>query len=92
MIIRKICVAAIAAGAMTVAGLAGAAAGEWADACVATLEADGRDASGCACLEEEIVANDLAEEFLELAEIADPAARYAAASDEAKAAMDKCTR
>ena len=69
-----------------------ALAGEWADACVATLEADGRDTSGCACLEEEINANDLADEFLELAEIEDPADRYDAASDAAKAAMDKCTR
>lgn len=71
---------------------ASAFAGEWADACVATLEADGRDASGCACLEEEIIANDLADEFLALAEIDDPAERYSSASDDAKAAMDKCTR
>ncbi|WP_411816827.1 hypothetical protein [Hyphococcus sp. DH-69] len=80
------------------AGFAGATmmsvsfAGDLADQCVAALEADGRDASGCACLEEEVVANDLVAEFTELAEIADPAARYDAASDEAKAAMDKCTR
>ncbi len=67
-------------------------AGEWADACVATLEADGRDTSGCACLEAEIEANDLSDEFLALADIADPAERYDAASDDAKAAMDKCTR
>lgn len=67
-------------------------AGEWADACTATLEADGRDPSGCACLEAEIEAGDLADEFLALADIADPAERYSAASDDAKAAMDKCTR
>lgn len=79
-------------------GLASAAmfgtvsAGELADSCVAALEADGRDSSGCGCLEEEVVANDLVAEFTELAEISDPASRYDAASDEAKAAMDKCTR
>lgn len=67
-------------------------AGEMADACVAALEADGRDTSGCACLEEEIIANDLADEFTALGEIEDAAERYGAASDEAKAAMDKCTR
>ena len=67
-------------------------AGEWADACTATLEADGRDASGCACLEEEIIAHDLADEFLALAEISDPAERYEAASEHAQAAMMKCTR
>lgn len=67
-------------------------AGELADACVAALEADGRDASGCSCLEEEALANDLVDEFLALGEIEDPAQRYASASDEAKAAMDKCTR
>lgn len=79
---------AIAAGAMLSSG----SAGEWADACAARLEADGRDASGCQCLEDEINANNLADEFLQLAEIEDPAARYDAASDEAKAAMNKCTR
>ena len=67
-------------------------AGEMADACTAALEAEGRDASGCACLEEEVIANDLADEFTALGEIADPEERYASASDEAKAAMDKCTR
>ena len=86
--IRTLCALAFSAGVMASA----AAAGEWADACVATLEADGRDASGCACLEAEITENDLVDEFLELAEISDPAERYDAASDEAKAAMDKCTR
>jgi len=67
-------------------------AGELADACVAALEADGRDTSGCACLEEEALANGLVDEFTALGEIDDPAERYASASDEAKAAMDKCTR
>ncbi len=88
MIIKTICAVSVAASAMMSAGIAG----EWADACTATLEADGRDASGCSCLEEEIDANGLADEFLQLAEIADPAERYDAASDDAKAAMDKCTR
>lgn len=69
-----------------------ASAGELADACTAKLEAEGRDASGCTCLEEEAVANDLVDEFTALGEIDDPAERYEAASDEAKAAMDKCTR
>lgn len=81
------------AGAAVAAVFATAAfAGELADACAAALEADGRDTSGCACLEEEVIANDLVDEFLALGEIADPAERYAAASAEAKAAMDKCTR
>ena len=69
-----------------------AAAGELEQACVAALEADGRDTSGCACLEAEVVANDLVDEFLALGEIADPADRYEAASPAAKAAMDMCTR
>ena len=67
-------------------------AGDLADACIAALEADGRDTSGCTCLEEELEANGLVDEFLALGEIADPAERYEAASDEAKAAMNKCTR
>lgn len=69
-----------------------AIAGELEQACVAALEADGRDASGCACLEAEVVANDLVDEFLALGEIADPDERYEAASPAAKAAMDMCTR
>ncbi len=70
-----------------------ASAGEMADACVAALEAEGRDSSGCACLEEAVSESAaLQEEFLALGEIADPAERYASASDDAKAAMDKCTR
>ncbi len=81
----------VAAAAAALASVAYA--GEWADACVARLKADGRDTSGCACLEAAIEANPaLEEEFRELAEIADPRARYEAASDEAKAAMDECTR
>jgi hypothetical protein len=74
------------------AAISTASAGDLADACTAALEADGRDASGCTCLEEEVVANDLVDEFLALGEIADPDERYASASDDAKAAMDKCTR
>jgi len=73
--------------------LSAANAGELADACVAALEAEGRDASGCSCLESEIAGNDaLVEEFLSLGEMGDADERYAAASDEAKAAMDSCTR
>ncbi len=83
----------VSAGAAAAALVSVAWAGEWADACVARLEADGRDTSGCQCLEDAITANPaLEEEFRELAEIADPKARYEAASDEAKAAMDECTR
>ncbi len=71
----------------------GAFAGELADACAATLEADGRDTSGCTCLEEAVMADDaLQEEFLALGEISDPAERYSSASPEAQAVMDKCTR
>ena len=83
----------ISAAAAATALASVAYAGEWADACVARLKADGRDTSGCACLEAAIEANPaLEEEFRALAEIADPKARYEAASDEAKAAMDDCTR
>lgn len=81
----------IAAGAAAFS--ASAFAGELADACAAALEAEGRDSSGCECLEAEVLASAaLQEEFQSLGEIADPTARYEAASDEAKAAMDKCTR
>jgi hypothetical protein len=70
-----------------------ASAGEWADACVERLEADGRDTSGCSCLEAEIEANpSLEEEFMSLGEIEDPAERFDAASSEAQAAMSQCTR
>jgi hypothetical protein len=83
----------IALGAAAAALSAAAYAGEWADACVARLEADGRDTSGCSCLESEIEANPALEgEFRELSEIEDPAERYAAASEDAKAAMNACTR
>lgn len=80
----------IAAGAAALGGVAYA--GELADACAAKLEAEGRDASGCTCLEEEAVAAGLVDEFTVLGEIADPQERYASASSEAKAVMDKCTR
>ncbi len=88
MKIRLIFAAVVAAGAMN----ATASAGELADACAAALEAEGRDTSGCTCLEEQVVANDLVDEMLALGEIADPSERYEAASPEAKAAMDMCTR
>ncbi len=81
-------VTALSAAVMTSAS----SAGELADACVAALEAEGRDTSGCTCLEEQVVANDLVDEMLALGEIADPADRYEAASPAAKAAMDMCTR
>lgn len=68
-------------------------AGELADSCKARLEADGRDTSGCTCLEERVAGDPaLTEEMTRLGEIEDPAARYEAASDAAKAAMDACTR
>lgn len=83
----------LALGAAAVALSSVAFAGEMADACVARLEAEGRDTSGCGCLESEIAGDAALEsEFRELGEIEDPAERYAAASDDAKAAMDACTR
>ncbi len=83
----------VAIGLMAGFGLAAANAGEWADACAERLEADGRDTSGCACLEAEIEATpSLEDEFTSLSEIEDPAERYSSASAEAQAAMDKCTR
>ncbi|MHA7871991.1 MAG: hypothetical protein ACX939_06565 [Hyphococcus sp.] len=72
--------------------ISAASAGELADMCVAALEAEGRDPSGCSCLEEQVVANDLVDEFIALAEISDIDERYDAASPEAQAAMDMCTR
>ena len=78
--------------ALCVGAAPAASAGEMADACIEKLEAEGRDPSGCVCLEEEVEAAGLQEEFDALGEIDDPAERYAAASVEAKAAMDKCTR
>ena len=90
---RKL-IRSVAAACLCAGFLAGnAIAGEWADACTERLEADGRDASGCSCLEGEIEANpSLEEEFLGLAEIDDPAERFDSASDDAKAAMSSCTR
>lgn len=86
----------IAAAAVAVSMLFGAAAvsaGELADACEARLKADGRDTSGCACLEEAVEGDQaLIDELTALADIDDAAARYAAASDEAKAVMQMCTR
>ena len=83
----------IAALAASTLSFSAVSAGEMADACVAALKADGRDTSGCTCLEDEVTASTaLQEEFQTLGAIADPAERYASASDEAKAAMDKCTR
>ena len=84
----------IALGAFGASFTLGAAnAGEWADQCVERLEADGRDTSGCSCLEAEIEANpEMEDEFLDLAEISDPEERYEAASEEAQDAMDSCTR
>lgn len=72
---------------------ASAAANELEDACVAALEAEGRDTSGCSCLVDAIEDDAaLVEEFTALGEIADLGERYEAASDDAKAAMDACTR
>lgn len=85
--------AAAAFAATTAIAGASAYAGELADACVARLEADGRDTSGCSCLEEQVKDNqDLVDELTALAEIDDAGERYEAASDEAKAAMNACTR
>ena len=82
-----------AAFAATLLSAGAASAGPLADACIARLEADGRDTSGCACLEEQVEGNqDLIDELTALGEIEDPAERFAAASDEAKAAMQACTR
>ncbi|GAB4528502.1 MAG: hypothetical protein Kow00133_17380 [Amphiplicatus sp.] len=90
----KTSAARLAAGAAAgVFLIAAASAGELADACVERLEADGRDASGCACLEEKVGGDQaLIDELTALGEIDDPAARYEAASDAAKAVMDACTR
>ncbi len=85
--------AALAAAAGFALASGSASAGEWADRCAERLKADGRDTAGCYCLEERINADpSLVDEFTRLAEIADPAARYAAANASAKAAMDACTR
>jgi len=85
--------AAAALAASTILTGASAYAGELADACVARLEADGRDTSGCSCLEEAVEGDQaLIDELTELAEIEDPAERFEAASDGAKEAMQACTR
>lgn len=89
MTLRLFFAAAFGAGVLT----GNASAGELADACIATLEAEGRDTSGCTCLEEAITDDAaLQEEFLELGEIADPEERFASASEEAQAVMASCTR
>ncbi len=86
-------IAGLATAGFAHGALTGASAGELADACVTQLEAEGRDTSGCSCLEEAVAADvSLQEEFLALGEISDPDQRYASASDDAKAAMDSCTR
>ena len=83
----------ISAAASFVALTGAAAAGDLADQCRATLEAEGRDTSGCECLEGKVLENpDLQSEFQSLGDIDGAQERYAAASDEAKAAMDACTR
>jgi hypothetical protein len=84
----------LVAAALAAATLMGAAgAGELADACIERLQADGRDTSGCTCLENAVKDDPaLVEEMTALAEVDDPAERYAAASADAKAAMDSCTR
>jgi len=88
MTVMRFSIALMASGAV----FSSAYAGEMAESCTAKLEAEGRDASGCQCLEDAVVTGGLEEEFSALGEIEDPAARYEAASDEAKAAMDQCTR
>lgn len=81
---------AIAAGAAVAFGAASA--GEFADACAAQLKKEGRDPSGyCECLEGKIASSaSLQQEFQALGQISDPKARFAAASDEAKSAMESC--
>lgn len=82
-----------AAAAAAIVSVSAAFAGEFADQCEARLKADGRDPSGCACLEAKVEASaSLQKEFQDLAKISDPTERFAAASDEAKAAMTECTR
>ena len=72
---------------------ASANASEFIEACEAKLVEEGREPIGCACLEAELKGDAaLAAEFETLAEIASGEERYKAASDHAKAAMDKCTR
>lgn len=89
MMLKFVVASAFSAGVLA----ASAMANEMEDACVAALEAEGRDTSGCACLVDAIGDDDaLIDEFTSLGEIADADERYDAASDAAKAAMDACTR
>lgn len=89
MMLKIVVASAFSAGVLA----ASAMANEMEDACVAALEAEGRDTSGCSCLVDAI-GDDAAliDEFTSLGEIADADERYDAASDAAKAAMDACTR
>ena len=89
MMLKIVVASAFSAGVLA----ASAMANEMEDACVAALEAEGRDTSGCSCLVDAIGDDEaLIEEFTSLGEIADADDRYDAASDAAKAAMDSCTR
>lgn len=82
---------AIAAGAAATFIVGAAWAGDLADQCTALLESEGRDTSGCTCLEEKVLADPaLQEEFAKLGEIADKDERWAQASDAAKEAMAMC--
>ena len=94
MMMKKLVIGAFAASMAGAAVLGAANADDDLVAqCEAAMAADGRDGSGCACLVEAVGDDDaLSAEFATLGEIADAAERYAAASDEAKAVMDKCTR
>lgn len=83
---------ALASAVAATMAIGAASAGQLADACTAQLTKEGRDPSGyCECLEGKVMASaSLQQEFQALGQIADPKARYAAASSEAKAAMDSC--
>ncbi|MFQ5562083.1 MAG: hypothetical protein ACE5FO_00795 [Parvularculaceae bacterium] len=82
---------AIAAAVAASIGAGAALAGELADQCTVLLESEGRDASGCSCLEETVLADPaLQEEFEALGEIADKDERWSEASDAAKDAMASC--
>lgn len=77
--------------AFAAVGAGAASAGEMADQCTALLESEGRDASGCSCLEEKVLADPaLQEEFAVLGEIEDREQRWSDASDAAKEAMASC--
>ena len=59
--------------------------------CKTAVEAEGGDASGCACLQEEVAGDAALEaELISLADIPTPQERYEAASTPAKAAIDAC--